>query len=257
VNLPPTTPTSGLLIGSFFKKTNLDVQILAAEQRGDVYIISDPSVVTSNGKSANIRSGSTLLIQGSSTVNIGTTTGGTTSAGGSGLQEIKTGVELTVTPQITVDDYVKLDIEAITSEPDFSNAVQGIPSIIDNTATTTVLVRDGETTVIGGLTKYRQDLSKKSVPYLSKIPVFGNLFKSKSKSMRNSELMVFVKPTIIRVQGVAPAQMRVHEMEERREAMELKPIINPEEAKEKKLRLEERKSMERGNKYVKGNKYVR
>lgn len=250
VNLAPTSPTSGLLIGSLFKGTNLDIQILAAERRGDVYVISDPSIVTSNGKSAKIRSGATLLIQGTGTVNIGTTSTGSVSSSGANLQEIETGVELTVTPQITIDDFIKLDIETVTSSPDFSRAVQGIPLIVDNTAKTTVLVKDGETTVIGGLTRFSDNLNKRRVPYLSRIPLVGNLFKSKDRSAENTELMVFIKPTVIRVEGRAPAQVRVRELEQRREAMYLDPIYDPQEAQQKKLKKADRIRQRRGNKYL-------
>lgn len=256
VNLPAGTPTSGLLLGALFKQVNLDVQITAAEQRGDVYVISDPSIVTSNGKTANIRSGATLLVQGSSTVNIGTSSGGGTSAG-SGLQEIETGVELKVTPQITINDFVKLDIETTTSTPDFSRAVQGVPIIVDNTAKTTVLVKDGETTVIGGLSRYSDNLTRKDVPYLSKVPLFGNLFKSKLRSKENGELMVFIRPTIIRVEGQEPAQVRVKEVEERKQAMYLDPVIDPQKDAEKEARKEVvlEKIKQRG-KYKRGNKYI-
>lgn len=243
------TPTGGLFIGSLFKGVNLDVQLLLAEQRGDVYVISDPSVVTSNGKAANIRSGTTLYLPGTGQVNIGTT--GTTTSTGSSYQTVETGVELKVTPQITIHDYVKLDIEATTSTPDFTNTVQGIPSVADNTAKTTVLVRDGETTVIGGLTRYTDTLIKKGVPYLSRIPLLGNLFKSKERQAGNAELMVFIRPTVIRVEGQMPAQMRVREMEERRAAMQLDPLVDPSKEAEKKASKVAREKSRRGNKYVK------
>lgn len=256
VNLPTSgAATSGMLIGSFFKGMNIDVQLLAAEQRGDIYVISDPSIVTSNGKAANIRSGSTIYIQGSSTVNIGTTTGGTSQLG-SGLQEIETGVELRVTPQITVNDYVKLDIKAITSTPDYSRAVQGVPVILDNTASTVVLVKDGETTVIGGLSRYSDSLTRKSVPYFSKIPILGNLFKSKSRSRENTELMVFIKPTVIRTEGQQPAQARVREVEMRRADMDLTPVLDPiadaKKKAEKEAAKEEIIKRRKGNKYLNG-----
>lgn len=261
VNLPSSTPTSGLLIGSFFKQTNLDIQITAAEQRGDVYVISDPSIVTSNGRPANIRSGATLLVQGSSTVNIGTTSPtGAASTGtstGSGLQEIETGIELKVTPQITINDFVKMDIEATTSTPDFSRAVQGVPIILDNIAKTTVLVKDGETTVIGGLSRFSDNLTKKDVPYLSKIPLLGNVFKSKAASKENSELMVFIKPNIVRADGTGePAQVRVRDMEERKQAMYLNPVIDPQKDAKKEIKKAERLREQKGNKYMqmRGNK---
>jgi len=257
-NLSPNiaTPTSGLAIGSLFKGVNLDIQLMAAEERGDVFVISDPSIVTSNGRPANIRSGAKFYVVGSGTVNIGSTTGtstGTTTGttAGTGLQEIKTGIELKVVPQITVHDFVKLDIEAITSTPDFSRAVQGIPMVLDNTARTVVLVKDGETTVIGGLSRFSNALTNKRVPYFSKIPIFGNLFKSKERNADNTDLLVFIKPTIIRVEGQIPAQMRVREVEELQEELYLEPSPEMRKDKEKKGIEKEKARSRKGNKYVK------
>ena len=255
-NLPATNPTSGigLLIGQLAGGTNIDMQISAAEQRGDIYIISDPSIVTSNGKAAHIRSGSTLLIKTTGDVNIGTP-GGTQTTAGTGLQEIKTGVELNVTPHISVEDYVKLDIEAITSQPDFTRAIDGVPIVVDNTARTTVLIRDGETTVIGGLSRFSDALTKKRVPFFSRIPVLGNLFKSKDRVKENSELMIFIKPTIVRGDSTLPAQSRVHEVEQRRDEMTLTPILKTTEKKgevplEKPSDEPAQSAKKRGHKYV-------
>ncbi len=249
VNLPATSPTSGLLLGMLFGSTNIDMQILAAEKRGDAYIISDPSIVTSNGNKAKIRSGATLLIQGGGDINIGSGSE-STSGGGSGLQEIETGIELTVTPQITMGDFVKLDIEAITSQPDFARAIQGIPVIIDNTATTQVLVKNGETTVIGGLSRYSDSTQKQRVPLLHRIPLFGNLFKSKDRTMENGELMVFIKPSIIRDEGIRPAQARIRDVERRQESMYLAPMSDPQQEARKKIKKAERADSRKGNKYV-------
>ena len=249
VNLPAENPTSGLLLGMLFGSTNIDVQLLAAEQRGDAYIISDPSIVTSNGNLAKIRSGATLLIQGTGEINIGTGSNNT-SGGGSGLQEIETGIELTVTPQITMGSYVKLNIKAETSQPDFARAIQGIPVIVDNTATTEVLVKDGETTVIGGLSRYQDSTNKKRVPFLHRVPLIGNLFKSKDRKLENGELMVFIKPSIIRHEGIRPAQARIRDVERRQESMYLAPMSDPQQEAQKELKKVERVSNRKGNKYV-------
>lgn len=261
VNLGATSPTSGVLIGALIKGLSLDVQITAAEKSGDAYVIADPSIVTSNGKSAKIRSGTTLLIQTTSTTTSSGSSSGSTS--GNGLQQIETGVELNVTPQITINDYVKLEIETTTSSPDYSRSVQGIPVIVDNVATTTVLVRDGETTVIGGLTRYQDSMQKSGVPGLSKIPIVGNLFKSKDRVRENTELIVFIKPSIIRVEGTLPAQMRVHEIDMRREAMYLDPILNPEKELEAKVKKAEKAKAAEGvdtaakHNRTGGHKYIR
>lgn len=256
VNLPAAGPTSGLgMMFGALGGNNVDVLISAAEDRGDLYIISDPSIVTSNGKAARIRSGTTLLIKTVGDISIGATGGTAATGAGSGLQKIDTGVELKVTPQITVGEHVKLSIEATTSQPDFSRAVEGIPTVIENIAHTTVLVRDGETTVIGGLSRLQDNLQNQRVPFLSRIPLFGNLFKNKTRRRENTELMVFITPHIVRTEGVLPAQARVREIEERESSMELKPIIKTDaelkrEKRERRERIRKRRSKEKGNKYV-------
>lgn len=198
VNLPALSATSGLglIIGTLAGGTNLDVAITAAEQRGDLHVISEPSIVTSNGVAARIRSGETIYVKTAGTVNIGAASAG--GGGSSGLQSIKTGVELGVTPQISVGDYVKLKIDAVTSAPDFTRTVDGIPAIVDNTATTTVLVRDGEMTVIGGLIRFRGQESRRKVPYLAEVPLLGYLFQNRLRNKTNNDLMIFIRPRIVR-----------------------------------------------------------
>lgn len=260
VNMGTSSPTSGLglLIGQLAGGTNIDIQISAAERRGDVYIISDPSIVTSNGNAAHIRSGDTLLIQSTGDINIGTE-GGTSTTGGSGLQEIKTGIELNVTPHISIDDLLKLEIEAITSQPDFTRAIQGIPVVVENTADTIVLVKDGETTVIGGLSRYNDTLTKRNVPFFSRIPLLGNLFKAKDRSKQNTELMIFIKPTIVRGDGTLPAQTqaRIREIEERHRNMKVEPALTPEgeNKKEKDISKSNKSPKSEGTKKVKKTHY--
>jgi type II secretory pathway component GspD/PulD (secretin) len=126
-----------------------------------------------------------------------TTTGSAATQVESDLEEIETGVQLDVTPQITPNNFIKLTINAEESEADFSRAVQGLPTIIDNVATTTVILQDGETAVIGGLIRRRESHQKNSVPGFSKIPVVGLFFKSTTKTKNFTELMVFITPRII------------------------------------------------------------
>ena len=251
-NLAATSPTSGVryLATNIFSSSNLEIQLSAAEAQGDAYVISDPSIVTSNGKTANIRSGTTLLINAAGDINIGGA-GGAGGSSGAGLQEVETGVELNVTPQISVNNFVKLEIKTTTSTPDFSRAIDGIPVILDNVADTTVLVKDGETTIIGGLTRFSDSIQENRVPGLSKVPVVGNLFKSKSKALDNTELIVFIKPTIVRSEGTTPVQMRVRKVNQRRETMYVNPLVNHDKEKQKRLRKAKRIKKRRGNKYLK------
>lgn len=198
VNLGATGPTSGLgmIVGNILGGGNLEAQLTMAEEKGDVHILSRPSVTTLNNMPAKIRSGTKVYVKSTSSISLGTA-GGTTATGGTaGLQEIDTGIELTVTPQISIDDYIKMKIEAVESEVDFTRTVDGIPAVIDNTATTTVILKDGETTVIGGLYRTRTSKSKRGVPGLQQIPVIGLLFQSRTKTKADSELMIFITPKI-------------------------------------------------------------
>lgn len=188
INLPAANPTSGLdvLVGRLPGNLTLETQLSAAEANGIIRIISKPNVTTINNKTARIRSGIKLYVK----VDGGTDQGPT-------LQEIDTGIELKVTPQITVNRMIKMTIEAIQSDADFSRTVDNIPAILDNTASTTVLIPDGETVVIGGLLKVSTTSDKKSVPGISKIPVLGWLFKSTTKTKDNKELMIFITSKIL------------------------------------------------------------
>lgn len=197
IDLPALNPTSGIgiLVGNLFNETDLEAQLTAAEDKGDAHIISQPSVTTVNNTAAKIRSGVKIYVKVTSTIAVGGSGGGA-SGEDSGLEEIDTGIELTVTPQITAQNMIKLKIDAEESEADFSRTVDGIPAVIDNTASTTVLVRDGETTVIGGLMKVKKTTDKSGVPFVSSIPVVGWLFKSKTKTRDDNELLIFITPHV-------------------------------------------------------------
>lgn len=198
VNLPAGNPTSGagILIGQLAGGLDIEAQITAAEANGDIHVISRPSVTTVNNQPANIRSGVKIYVKATSDITVGTSSG-TGGGSSSGLEEINTGVELTVTPQITDNNTIKLKIEAVESQADFSRTVDGIPAVIDNTASTTVLVRDGETTIIGGMIKTDKSKSVSSVPGFSKIPILGWFFKSKSQDKTDNELLIFITPHLV------------------------------------------------------------
>ena len=186
VNLPiPIAPTGaiGLALGSISGAFSIDVALAAAESRGQVRIISSPKIITQNNKAAEIKQGLTFPVQvvANNTVTV----------------TFKDAVlELLVTPQITSSDTVILDIELNNDTADFGRSVNGIPSIITQSATTQVLVADGSTTVIGGVFVNSQSNAEQFVPLLHKIPVLGNLFKTNQKQDENQELLIFLTPRI-------------------------------------------------------------
>ncbi len=190
----------GLFLGSI--ASPIDIQLSAAEERGDLKIISRPSIVTMNNRPAIIKSGIKFFVKTSGDVSI-SGSGGTSATAGSNLQEIDAGITLAVTPQISLSNFIKLVINVTQSEPDFGNKVEDIPSIIENTAETTVFLKDGETTVIGGLLQSSDSYTTKGIPGISSVPVLGALFGSLSSKKKRTELIILIRPTIVssRVDG--------------------------------------------------------
>jgi type IV pilus assembly protein PilQ len=186
VNLPfagAPTGAIGLSLGSITGAFNIDAAISAAENRGQVRIISAPKIITQNNRPAEIKQGVTFPVQvvANNTITV----------------QFKDAVlELQVTPQITSADTIILDIELNNDSLDFGQAVNGIPSIITQAATTQVLVDDGSTTVIGGVFVNRNERQEDYVPLLHRIPILGYLFKSQSTQTRNEELLIFLTPRI-------------------------------------------------------------
>src|SRR3989338_1429236 len=200
VNLPAsgTVGPLGALGLSFGKLSGdpllLDLRISAGEKNGQLKIVSQPKVTTLNNVAATIHSGLNFKVRTTTT----TTTTTATTTSGTGLEEIKTGIDLTVTPQISSDEFILLNIVDSKSDPDFSRSVDGIPGVSEKKATTSVLVKDGETTVLGGLYKSSTSDSDTGIPFLSKIPILGWLFKSNNKSDDSEELLIFITPRIVK-----------------------------------------------------------
>lgn len=201
VNLPAPNPTSGLgiVLGSLSNKLFLDLELTAAETRGDLKIVSSPRISAVNNMPATIHSGLTFRVKLSQAIVAGTGTTTTTTTGDlGGLEEIKTGIDLTVTPKISEDGFVLLNINTTKSDPDFSRTIDGIPGVAEKSASTFVLVKDGDTVVIGGLYRSLNSEQKNAVPFLSKVPVLGGLFRSNSKDNQHEELLVFITPKIVK-----------------------------------------------------------
>lgn len=198
VNLPAVAPTSGLgvVLGSLSNGLLLDLELSAAESNGDLRIVSSPRITTLNNTPATIHSGLTFRVKITSTLVGATTTTSTTTT--SGLEEIKTGIDLTVTPKISADGFVLLKIDTKKSDPDWSRTVDGIPGVTEKSAQTSVLVKDGDTVVIGGLYKTLSSETTTSVPLLSKLPVLGFLFRSEAREQQDEELLVFITPSIVK-----------------------------------------------------------
>ena len=115
------------------------------------------------------------------------------------MQFITAALELGVTPHITTDGSIFLDIRLTNNRPDFGNTVQGNPAILTKELETSVLVNDGDTTVLGGVYATSETSSTKRVPFLGSIPFIGALFKNMYKERTQTEMLVFITPHIVPV----------------------------------------------------------
>ncbi len=186
VNMPAVSATSafGLHMGNVLGSFSLDMVLSAMEDDGLGRILSRPKVVTQNNKTAEIESGARIPIQ---TVQNNTVT----------VQYINASLKLEVTPQITAEGTIIMDVHVKKEEPDWTHVIQGNPTIVTRNASTQVLVRNGGTTVIGGIFQVNDQYDHGRVPGLSRIPLLGWLFKHDLNSTTNNELLIFVTPKIV------------------------------------------------------------
>jgi type IV pilus assembly protein PilQ len=176
-------------LGNVLDSFTLDIQLTALERNGKGKILSSPRVVTLNNEKASIESGVQVPYVTTTDLQVN-------------VQFQSATLKLDVTPQITNDETVILDVSVDKSEPGAPVTAAGvnIPSIITRKAKTNVLVRDGGTLVIGGVFQVSDSNSMQYVPKLGKIPGLGWLFRSKSITTRNDELLIFITPRIQRTQ---------------------------------------------------------
>lgn len=191
VNLPATQQNTGIGIsmGNILGSFNLDAALTAAENSGKARIISTPRITTQNKVAAEIKQGVQIPYQ---TISNGTVT----------VQFKDAGLSLKVTPTITDAGTVLMQVVVDNSSPDFGNIVgtgaAAVPPINTQSAQTSVLVKDGSTTVIGGIYQGQESLSKQNTPFLSQIPVLGLLFKNNTTRNSTTELLIFITPRIVR-----------------------------------------------------------
>jgi type IV pilus assembly protein PilQ len=189
VNLPAAAATSGigLALGSVNGAFNLDVALTALENSNKVRLLPTPRVSTQNNVVAEIKQGVKIGYQIGGTANVPPTT-----------SFIDAVLSLRVTPQISNAGTVIMQIAVINDQQ--GGSLGGIPSINTQTATTTVQVSDGETTVIGGIYISSENSTSDTTPGLSKIPVLKWLFRRDVVDDRKNELLIFITPRIIRVE---------------------------------------------------------
>lgn len=191
VDLPAAAGTGsggvlGIVLGSITGAYDLDIRLSALENRGDGRILSSPKVLTLNNNPARIEQGVSIPFL-------------SVSAAGTQTQFVDATLRLEVTPQVTNDDRVLMNIKVTDNAPDpTTTGANGQPSIRRNEAETQALAADGETIVIGGIFTRNVTENMSGVPWFSRVPLFGWLFSSESRNDQRRELIVFITPRIIR-----------------------------------------------------------
>ncbi|MHB0817761.1 type IV pilus secretin PilQ [Stutzerimonas stutzeri] len=184
--------TSGIGLGFVTNNAILDLQLSAMEKTGNGEVVSQPKVVTADKETAKILKGSEVPYQEAS------------SSGATSTSFKEAALSLEVTPQITPDNRIIMEVKVTKDEPDFSQAAStgGIPAIRKNEVNAKVLVTDGETIVIGGVFSNTQSKSVDKVPFLGDLPFVGRVFRRDLVQDRKSELLVFITPRIMNNQAI-------------------------------------------------------
>ena len=173
-------------VGSYL----LQLELSAMQKEGRGEIVSSPRVITADQHQATIKVGKEIPYQEA------------TGQGNTSVSFKEAVLQLDVTPHITPDDRIIMDLKVNKDAPDFSNEVNGVPPVDTRRVETNVLVDNGETVVLGGVFEREKTFSKEQVPWLGDVPVLGRLFKEEARTDNNSELLIFVTPKILKATGV-------------------------------------------------------
>lgn len=188
IDLPVTgvgSGSMGLALAKLDSGMLLDLELSALQSEGNVQIIASPHLITANQKEAMIQAGEDIPFQQ------------TTSSGATSVEFKKAVLSLKVTPRITLDNHVQLTL-IVNQDKRGADVLQGVPAIDTQEITTQVLVNNKQTIVIGGI--YRQDTDHhiKRIPFMSDLPIIGNLFKYQKNNQRMRELLIFITPKIVK-----------------------------------------------------------
>lgn len=191
VDMGVLNSSSGIGIGFITDHAILDLQLSAMEKSGNGEVVSQPKVMTADKETAKILKGTEVPYQEA------------TSSGASSTTFKEAALSLEVTPQITPDNRIIMEVKVTKDAPDFSKMLNGVPPINKNEVNAKILVGDGETVVIGGVFSNSQTKGVDKVPFLGDVPFVGRLFRRDVVQDSKSELLVFLTPRILNHQAIA------------------------------------------------------
>jgi type IV pilus assembly protein PilQ len=181
----PAGPTAGITFANTAGTKVLNAQIALAETEGDAKTLSAPKILTRDTKEATIKQGTTIYIPY------------TDEDGNRTVKDVEANLELKVTPKITPNDMVIMEIRVSDDVPDYANRVGENVPINTKSANTEMMVASGDTVIIGGIYKETKGKSVTGTPWLRKIPFIGWLFKTENVENTKTELLIFLTPTVV------------------------------------------------------------
>jgi type IV pilus assembly protein PilQ len=152
-----------------------------------------------------------VRLPGTGTV-ISTAPGGVAGSATAATEQIKTGISLEVKPQVSSDGFILLEIRVKSSTADFTQQVDNIPAEISREAFSNVLIKEGETVVLGGVFRDDSQNNESGIPFLRSLPVFGWFFKRLFKQSQREELLVFITPRLVRGGATLVSQPSAREL---------------------------------------------
>ncbi len=181
-----TASTLAFSFGNIIDSFTLDIALTDLESEGRGRILSSPKIATQNNERAEIEQGVRIPVVSTTATEIH-------------VEFVSASLRLAVTPQITADGTVAMDVLVENNSPDFGNRVGDVPPIRTQRAQTKILVADGGTAVIGGIFTINEGQKEFGVPWFRKIPGLGWLFKTRSITNENRELLIFITPKIVKI----------------------------------------------------------
>jgi general secretion pathway protein D len=204
----------GLTWFTTFRNLKLDAVIHALATTANGKVLSTPVIQTMDNQEADITVGESVPVPTSQTSSLVSGVGTLATAGvTSSIQYEDVAIELKVTPRINPDGYVRMDIEQKVNDIGANVNIGGtiVPTILKREAKSSVAVQDQSTIVLGGLIQQQKTVSATKVPFLGDIPFFGQIFKSQTNNRQRTELIIFIRPSVLRTDkaGVLEARRRL------------------------------------------------
>lgn len=203
--------SGGLTWFTTFRNLNLDTVLHALASTSNSKVLSTPIIQTMDNQEADITVGESVPVPTSQTSSLVSGNGTLATSGvTSSIQYQDVAIELKVTPRINPDGYVRMDVEQKVNDLGANVNIGGtiVPTILKREAKSSLAVEDRSTIVLGGLIQQTKSVTTTKTPFLGDIPVFGQIFKSQTNNRQRTELIIFIRPTVLRTDIAAVAEAR-------------------------------------------------